>query len=444
MRRLVAVPADRSITLDFEGEPVPAQAGEPVAVSLLAAGHTVLSRSVKYHRPRGPFCLAAACSQCLMRVDGVPNLFSCRVPARHGMRLQRQNSYPSAKVDVFSAIDWLFPGGLDHHAMFAGVPVADKVMAKVARHLAGLGTLPDAPAPARAPPEELQTEVAIAGGGAAGLAAAESLQEAQVPFVLLERDEALGGRWRLGAPEPGAPATLALAAGSGTLRLRSTVLGLYTDARGRFLAAVASGEAGPRLLLVRAPRFLLALGGHSPLLPFEDNDLPGVYAGRAASDLVRRRGLLPGEAPAVVGHGPELLALSRLLEDAGAHPALVLDTLSSANAPALFGQVVKAHGRGRVQALTVELAGKRRKKVSCDAVLLSVPPAPAYEVARHAGARIAFRPELGVFAVEADTEGRTRAEGVRVAGEAVGGGTATEAAESGRRAAAGLIREVRR
>ena len=444
MRRLVAVPAERAVTLDFEGEPVAAQEGEPVAVSLLAAGQSVLARSVKYHRPRGPFCLAAACSQCLMRVDGTPNLFSCRVPTRGGMRLQRQNSYPSAKVDFFSAIDWLFPGGLDHHAMFAGVPVADRVMAKVARHLAGLGLLPDEVAPLRAPPEQLKTEVAIAGGGASGLAAAEVLGAAGVPFVLLEREDALGGRWRLGAPESSAPAMNGLLGTSGTVRLCTTVLGLYQEREGRFLAAVSHGTEGPRLLLVAAPRFLLALGGHAPLLPFEDNDLPGIFSGRAVSDLLRRRGVLVGEAPAVVGHGPELFGLVKLLEKAGARPAVVLDTSSTPADGALVGQVLKAHGRSSVQALTVELQGRGRRKLDCDAVALSVPPAPAYEVARHAGARVVFRPELGVFAVEADAEGRTRAEGVFVAGNALGGTTAALEAESGRRAAAALVREVAR
>jgi len=444
MRRLVPVPKESAVTLDFEGTAVPAQEGEPVAVALLLAGHQVLARSVKYHRPRSAFCLSAACSQCLMRIDGTPNLFSCRVPARNGMRLHRQNSYPSAKVDVFSAIDWLFPSGLDHHAMFAGVPVADKVMAKVARHLAGLGLLPDAPADTRAPPEFLRTEVAIAGGGAAGFAAAEALGAAGVPFVLLEREEALGGRWRLGAVEPGAPETLVLPRGSGTVRLHTTVLGLYTGAQGLFLAAVSSGPEGPRLVLVHAPRFLLCLGGHASLLPFEDNDLPGIFSGRAASDLLRRRGVLVGEAPAVVGHGPELPALVKLLLEAGAHPPLMLDTSPSPAADTLGGQPLKAHGRTWVQALSVELAGRRRKKVACDAVVLSVPPSPAYEVARHAGARVVFHKGLGVFVVEADADGRTRSEGVFVAGDALGGTTAARAADSGRRAAAALLREVQR
>src|SRR5262249_30721483 len=165
-------PAAKKISVDFEGESVPAIEGEPVACSLLAAGHAVFSRSVKYHRPRGPFCFAAACSQCLMRVDGVPNLYTCRVPARDGMRLERQNAYPSAEHDIFRSIDWLFPRGLDHHEMFAGVPIAESVMTKVARHLAGLGLLPDKPASQGLAPEVVSCAVAIVGGGAAGLAAA--------------------------------------------------------------------------------------------------------------------------------------------------------------------------------------------------------------------------------------------------------------------------------
>ncbi len=441
MRRLVPIAAEASVSVDFEGESVPARLGEPVAVSLLAAGHAVLSRSVKYHRPRGPFCLAAACSHCLMRVDGTPNLYSCQVPARAGQQLQRQNSYPSAKVDVFHAIDWLFPGGLDHHAMFAGVPVAERVMVKVARHLAGLGLLPDGVPPQRQAPEVLEAKVAIAGGGAAGLAAAEVLSAAAVPYVLLEREDALGGRWRLGPPEAGAPAALAVRASAGTLRLHTTVVGLYADARGRFLAAVTLGPQGPRLLLVRAPRFLLALGGHAQLLPFIDNDLPGVFSGRAVSDLVRRRGVLPAESPAVVGQGSELRGLAQLLTDAGAPPVLVLDTGPTPEAGALSGRVLEAHGRGRVQALSVQVSGGRRKKVACDAVVLALPPTPAYEVACHAGAHTVFRPELGVFAVQADADGRTAAQGVYVAGDALGGTTAALAADSGRRAARALLAE---
>ena len=108
MRRIDGAKKGKAIAVELDGEQVPAHEGEPVACALLAAGETTFARSIKYHRPRGPYCFAAACSHCLMRVDGVPNMYTCRVPARPGMRLERQNAYPSAKVDVFHSIDWLF------------------------------------------------------------------------------------------------------------------------------------------------------------------------------------------------------------------------------------------------------------------------------------------------------------------------------------------------
>jgi sarcosine oxidase subunit alpha len=62
MRRLPdASPRGRAITVDLEGEAVPAVEGEPVACSLIAAGEAVFARSIKYHRPRGAYCFAGAC-----------------------------------------------------------------------------------------------------------------------------------------------------------------------------------------------------------------------------------------------------------------------------------------------------------------------------------------------------------------------------------------------
>lgn len=449
MRRLEnGLPRGSEIAVDFEGDSIPAFEGEPVAVSLLAAGEQVFSRSVKYHRPRGPFCFAAACSHCLMRVDGVPNVFTCRTRARSGMRLERQNAFPTAKVDVFASIDWMFPRGLDHHEMFAGVPVAEKVMATVARHLAGLGLLPDSPAPSRLPAEILKTRVAIAGGGAAGLAAAEVLAARETPFILCEREAFLGGRLAVAAPEPDAPAIAnAEAFPAGAARLEAAVIGLYQDEGGFFLAAVARETDGPRLLKLYADRFLLAVGGHSPILPFENNDLPGVFSGRAASYLVRRCGLLAFDRVAMAGHGPELYRTAELLERAGAKIVALVDTRAPPpeGGPALacHGEPIKAHGRSRVTGLSLRRKNGRARHVRCDGVVISSPIAPSVELARQGGARVGFRLDLGAFAVEADDGGRARAPHLYVAGDATGPTSASRAALSGRRAAEALLEGLR-
>jgi sarcosine oxidase subunit alpha len=438
MRRIPdAPPRGKAITVDLEGESIPAVEGEPVACSLIAAGEAVTARSIKYHRPRGPSCFAGACSHCLMRVDGVPNIYTCRTPARAGMRLERQNAYPSAKVDVFETIDWFFPNGLDHHKMFAGVPVAEQVMAKVARQLAGLGMLPDQAAPVRLAAREVRTRVAVVGGGAAGLEAARVLAKAGVGFLLVEREARVGGRLVRGAPLAEDPEVLDVGTlPKGSVLTEALALGFYDDAGGRFLAVGAVEPEGPRLVKVYAERFLLAPGGHPPMVPFENNDLPGVYAGRAASLLLR-------EVAALVGWGSELYGLARLLEAHGTKVAALVDLKGpvppSAPEVACVGGEAKAHGLNGVSAFSFTREGGKRVKVECDAVLVSVPVSPSFELARQGGARVRLDEAAGLFVVEADADGRTAARDVFVAGDIRGGASAKDAAASGQRAAEALI-----
>jgi len=433
MRRLG--PAAPEVTIEFEGKPLPAREGEPAACALLVAGETVFSRSIKYHRPRGPFCMAASCSNCLVRIDGVPNRFACQTPVRQGMRIERQNAYPSVKVDVFSSIDWLFPKGMDHHSMFAGVPVAEKVMATVARHLAGLGLLPDAAPPPARPAELLRVDVAVVGAGPAGLAATEVLATAGKSPLVLEQEDRVGGRDALDAPEDGRDGPARIPAGA-QLRLGTSVLGLYDDELGRVLLAVQRDPEGARVLLVQARDTLFAIGGHASILPFENNDIPGVFSGRAVADLLRRRRLLVGDAPVVVGHGPQLLPLAALLRAEGAAPRLVLHTGEGGQPPGTVqGTPSRAHGRTWVHGLSYRAAPGGERRVDCDAVVLTLPPSPAFELLRQAGVKIAFRPELGTFTPDVDSDGRTSIAGIWAAGDLVRPGTASAAAEAGRRAA---------
>src|SRR6185312_8947873 len=116
-RRIHEVPHGDKLTLRFEGEDIPACAGESVAVALFASGERVLSRSIKYHRPRGFFCLAGHCGACLMRIDGKPNVRACKTPAKEGLRVERQNAFPTGAFDVLGAADFFFPKGMDHHTM---------------------------------------------------------------------------------------------------------------------------------------------------------------------------------------------------------------------------------------------------------------------------------------------------------------------------------------
>ena len=64
--------------------------GEPIAAALKAAGVMVHRYTAKSHKPRGIFCAIGRCTDCVMVVDGRPNIRTCVTPLREGMQIKTQ------------------------------------------------------------------------------------------------------------------------------------------------------------------------------------------------------------------------------------------------------------------------------------------------------------------------------------------------------------------
>jgi sarcosine oxidase subunit alpha len=422
MPRLPAFPTD--CTIRFDGAAIPARSGESVASALLAAGRPLLSRSAKYHRPRGAFCLAGSCGSCLVRADGLPNQRACRTACREGLEVSSQNAVPSAAHDLLGVIDAFTPHGLDHHHLATWSGLANRAAVAFSRRLAGLGRLADAaPAVPSSTAAEERLDALVVGAGPAGLGAAERLAAARLRVLVADAEPLAGGRLRAhlgraGDPEPGwAEATAAaVRAAGGEVLLGAPVLGLWID-RGAPLAAIREGGPSARLRLLRPARIVLCPGGHPQPPEVEDGDRPGVYAGRGLAAALAEHGVLPGRRVAVLGHGPEADAVAERLRAAGAEAIL---------APG----AVRVLGRARSRAIL--LAGGAR--LACDAVAVCGPPAPATDLARHLGAEVAFDAASGAFAVRVDARGATGVPGLWAAGEATGAMDAGAAREAGRRA----------
>src|SRR5262249_27520746 len=154
------------------------------------------------------------CAACFMRLDGVPNLRSCREPVREGLACVRQNALPSAAFDVLAAADWLFPKGMDHHTLLAQQPLLRPGLHKGGREPGGLGHLADAP-PAEIPKVvRRNVEVLIVGGGPAGLACAQAAARRGRQVVLVDEGDVLGGSL-LAEPKGGADTLAANARAAG-------------------------------------------------------------------------------------------------------------------------------------------------------------------------------------------------------------------------------------
>jgi predicted molibdopterin-dependent oxidoreductase YjgC len=83
-RRLGSLESRQPVTVEIDGEPVAAYAGESVATVLLALGRRTF-RHTEHGAPRGLFCGMGVCFDCLVTVDGVENVRSCLTPVAEGM-----------------------------------------------------------------------------------------------------------------------------------------------------------------------------------------------------------------------------------------------------------------------------------------------------------------------------------------------------------------------
>lgn len=79
------------VTIYFDGTPVQARRGEPVAAALMNAGVKAFRKTPKRHEPRGIFCAIGRCTDCMMIVNGKPNTRTCVTLAEEGMVVQTQD-----------------------------------------------------------------------------------------------------------------------------------------------------------------------------------------------------------------------------------------------------------------------------------------------------------------------------------------------------------------
>ena len=65
------------IEFTFDGEAVVGRAGEPIAAALFAAGYRVLRTMPRFGDARGGYCMIGRCTDCMVVVDGIPNVPAC-------------------------------------------------------------------------------------------------------------------------------------------------------------------------------------------------------------------------------------------------------------------------------------------------------------------------------------------------------------------------------
>jgi len=409
--------------------PIDVPGGTTLVGALSRGTIPILTRSIRYHRPRAAFCGVGACSQCLVRVNGVPNVRACQYRPAPGDEAAPETGWPSPTFDLGAVFDAVFPGGIDTVQGFRRPRWATPLYHWIVRRLAGTGRLPDPGLPPlTVPPTDLVTEVLVVGGGTSGAAAAKALRSSGREVVVIDRTA--------GDARPG-----------GALRgLTAGFLPPPTVGSSRPFTLLASADDG-RAAIVRARSAIIATGGYDAGLLFAGSDRPGVMTGDAVDAIAGPDGRVPFERALVVGGGERAAALLERFGpsvEAVAAPGVIAPSVTERAARLeipLYPRtlLLGAEGRRRVHHVRLRARGGGAPfRLAVDAVVLAVRRLPHVQLLFQAGARMAWSDERAAYYPVLTDGGRTTVPDLWAIGEAAGWSTSAGAATSGQATAAAI------
>lgn len=88
------------VTIYFEGKPLTAEKGDTVAAVLTSYGIKDFRYTRKRQEPRGIYCAIGRCTDCMMTINGKPNVRSCMTPVEEGMKVERGHATTSKVVSI--------------------------------------------------------------------------------------------------------------------------------------------------------------------------------------------------------------------------------------------------------------------------------------------------------------------------------------------------------
>ncbi|MDZ4731170.1 MAG: sarcosine oxidase subunit alpha family protein [Xanthomonadales bacterium] len=353
----------KPLNFSFNGDVYSGFEGDTLASALLANRVTMLSRSFKYHRPRGIFSAGEEEPNALLEIgQGARREPSCRapmVPLREGLVARSQNGWPSLGFDVGRSIDYshaLWPAGF-YNKTFKWPSWHS--WEEIVRRMAGLGRPLTEADPDHYEQVNAHCDLLIVGGGPTGLAAALVAGRAGLRVMLVDQNESFGGvlNWepyQLDGADAGqwvqSVADELASLAHVTLLPRTTVAGSY-DHNVTTLLQRSSGSGWRECYWTVRPRqVLLAAGAIEQGMIFPENDRPGIMLAGAVRDYLHRYAVVPGEKVVIAANNDTAYQTALDLHQAGITVSAVVD-----------GRVqIDAERKQQLQALGIELlAGAR-------------------------------------------------------------------------------------
>jgi len=411
------------VSFSFDGQTYQGLKGDSIASALLANGRWLLSRSFKYHRPRGPLTLAGQDANTLVQLPHEPNVLADMEPLAAGQQVTAQNVSGSLDNDrdaYLGRFSRFMPVGFYYRSFYKPKGIWNR-WEPLIRKKAGLGVLDVNFQPEYYDKAFLFPDLAVVGAGPAGLEAALSAADAGAKVLLIEQQAYLGGALAWGRFDVDGKRAESLrqklvsaveSHPNIQIMLEATCNAWFTE---HYLPVIQ----GKRLYKVRARQCIVAAGAFDQPVVFRNNDLPGIMLTSAAQRLIKLYAVQPGHRGVVLtGNDDGYLAALDLIE-AGVQVAALVDMRPQPSDSSLLAAVQAQgircelnstvyealHTRGMRHVSGVDIrriVGKGRVaekslQLDCDLVCMSAGYMPVYQLLCQAGGKLAYDDSRATF-----------------------------------------------
>jgi len=423
------------LTFYWQGKRYTGFLGDTLASALTANGVRTLARSYKYGRRRGLFAPWVEEPNAIVSLEEnayfTPNAKATQVELYDRLNAEPATGTPSLEFDskiLLKPFHKLFSAGF-YYKTFMWPKRFWKLYERVISGLAGLSKSPIEPDIESYDHIYHNCDIAIVGGGIAGLQAASYLADKAVSVILIDDRAFLGGQSYLRNEHIESKKVNQWIREKQNEIVQATNIKIFTRTTalsihdGNLLQAVELKQDHlplekrdvnqPRQSMhtIRVRYILLATGAQERHIAFHNNDLPGVMLSSTVSSLINEYAVIPGEQVVIFTNNNSTYNLVARMIQAEIDPVAVVDSreknridekyvklLEDNNIQAFYGSaVIAANGSKHVTGVQIQsilfenkqwkLVGNDVKVIKCDILAVSGGFNPMINLGHQTGSR---------------------------------------------------------